>query len=93
MTCGRVAAVIAGIILLFPGLCFLFFGGLGVANPGGGGVSMGIGFIAIAIAIFWLAWWLFAKVAREPEPWVTRLTEESPKEQEPSSTKEPPKTE
>jgi hypothetical protein len=90
MNWGRVLAVALGIILLFPGLCFGFFG-ITLSGSGGGGV--GLLLIAIALGIFWLSWWLFTKGAREPEPSVRSPTEESPKEQEPPSSTEPPKTE
>jgi hypothetical protein len=87
MNWGRVLAVTLGIILLFPGLCFGFFG-LYLSGNGGG-----LLLIAIALGIFWLAWWLFTKGAREPEPTVRSPIGESPKEQEPPSSTEPPKTE
>ena len=89
MNWGRVLAVALGIILLFPGLCFGFFG----LSLTGNGDGVGLLLIAIALGIFWLSWWLFAKGAREPEPAVRSPTEESPKEQEPPSSTEPPKTE
>jgi hypothetical protein len=48
--------VVAGVVLLFPGLCFLAFGGQGAP-------VVLIGFVLIGIAIF-----LFIRAATPPKP-------------------------
>jgi len=48
--------VVAGLVLLFPGLCFLAFGGQGAP-------FVLIGFVLIGIAIF-----LFIRAATPPKP-------------------------
>ena len=81
MSCGRLAAVGAAIVLLVPGLCFFLVGITALSEPTGLGIVLAL----VGIAILGLAGWIFVKT-REPEPWVTRLTEEPPKEQEPPKT-------
>ena len=83
MTCGRWAAVLAGVVLLLPGLCSLGFGCWGMTTTDAG---TGIAFIVLGGVMLWLAWWLIFKVAREPEPSLKDPIGES-------APKEPPKTE
>jgi hypothetical protein len=84
--CGRLAAGCAAAILLLPGLCFLYAGGVQLSSaPQHRGIdlSTAIEFIIVGLVLLGLVVVLVRMAVHEPELWIRRQTEGRPEKPEP----------